>query len=73
MGEMTVRFIRPDVAISITKWTTDAFDSPDGRHFEKGANVSTLAFAKQNGKWLIATGENVTIDPMAAAHEPVKQ
>jgi hypothetical protein len=43
---------------------------PDGRRFDKVDNVSTLVFAKENGKWLIASGENVTVDPMAAAHEP---
>ena len=73
LDDMTVRFIKPDVAISITKWKTDAFDSPDGRHFDKGTNVLTLVFAKQTGKWLIASGANVTIDPMAVIHDPVKQ
>jgi len=71
--DMTVRFIRPDVAVSIVRWNLDGFDAPDGRHFDKGDNISTLVFAKENGKWLIASGENVTVDPMAAAHDPAKQ
>jgi uncharacterized protein (TIGR02246 family) len=70
---MTVRFIRPDVAVSIVTWNLDGFDAPDGRRFEKGDNVATLVFAKENGKWLIASGENVTVDPIAAALDPAKQ
>ena len=63
VDDMTVRFIRPDVAVAIAKWKVDGFDAPDGRHFDKGTDVSTLIFAKQNGKWLIASGENVIVDP----------
>jgi uncharacterized protein (TIGR02246 family) len=70
---MTVRFIRPDVAVSIVKWTLDGFEAPDGRHFPKGQNVATLVFVKQDGKWLISSGENVTVDPVAAKFDPVKQ
>lgn len=70
---MTVRFIRPDVAVSIVRWTLDGFDAPDGRHFDKGANVATLVFVKQDGKWLITSGENVTVDPVAAKFDPAKQ
>ncbi len=73
LDNMTVRFIRPDVAVSLVRWNVDGFDAPDGRHFDKGTNVSTLVFAKQNGKWLIASGENVTVDPVAAAYDPAKQ
>lgn len=71
--EMTVRFIRPDVAVSIVRWTLDGFEAPDGRHFPKGPNVATLVFVKQNGRWLISSGENVTVDPVAAQFDPVKQ
>ena len=73
LDDMTVRFIRPDVAVSIVRWTLDGFDAPDGRHFDKGTNVAMLVFVKENGKWLIASGENVTVDPMAAKHDPAKQ
>jgi hypothetical protein len=51
----------------------DGFDTPNGRHFDKGTNVSTLIFAKQDGKWLISGGENVNVDAEAAAHDPAKQ
>lgn len=70
---MTVRFIRPDVAVSIVRWTLDGFEAPDGRHFPKGQNVATLVFVKHDGKWLISSGENVTVDPVAAKFDPVKQ
>lgn len=73
LDEMSVRFIRPDVAVSIVKWTLDGFDAPDGRKFPKGANIATLVFVKQDGKWLISSGENVTVDPAAAKFDPVKQ
>ncbi len=73
LDNMTVRFIRPDVAVSIVRWTLDGFEAPDGRHFDKGTNVATLVFAKQNGKWLITSGENVVVDPIAAPHDPAKQ
>jgi uncharacterized protein (TIGR02246 family) len=73
VDDVTVRFIRPDVAVAIVRWKVDGFDAPDGRHFDKGTDVSTLVFSKQNGKWLIASGENVTVDPIAAPHDPTKQ
>jgi uncharacterized protein (TIGR02246 family) len=73
LDDMTVRFIRPDVAVSIVKWTLDGFEAPDGRHFPKGPNVATLVFVKQDGKWLISSGENVTVDPVAAKFDPVRQ
>ena len=72
LDNMTVRFIRPDVAVSIVRWTLDGFEAPDGRHFPKGPNVATLVFVKQDGKWLISSGENVTVDPVAAKFDPVK-
>lgn len=71
--EMTVRFIRPDVAVSIVKWTLDGFEAPDGRQFPKGQNIATLVFVKQGGKWLISSGENVNVDPVAAKFDPVNQ
>jgi uncharacterized protein (TIGR02246 family) len=73
LDNMTVRFIRPDVAVSIVRWTLDGFEAPDGRHFPKGPNVATLVFVNQDGRWLISSGENVTVDPVAAKHDPVKQ
>jgi uncharacterized protein (TIGR02246 family) len=73
LDDMSVRFIRPDVAVSIVRWTLDGFDAPDGRHVDKGANVATLVFVRQNGKWLISSGENVTVDPVAAKYDPAKQ
>jgi uncharacterized protein (TIGR02246 family) len=73
LDDMTIRFIRPDVAVSIVWWTLDGFEAPDGRHFPKGTNVATVVFAKQDGKWLIASGENVTVDPLAAKFDPLKQ
>lgn len=73
LDNMTVRFIRPDVAVSIVRWTLDGFEAPDGRQFPKGPNVATLVFVKQSGNWLISSGENVTVDPVAAKFDPVKQ
>jgi uncharacterized protein (TIGR02246 family) len=73
LDNLTVRFIRPDVAVSIVRWTLDGFEAPDGRQFPKGPNVATLVFVKQDGEWLISSGENVTVDPVAAQFDPVKQ
>ncbi len=73
LNDMTVRFIRPDVAVVIAKWDADGFDTPNGKHHDKGTNVSTMIYAKQDGKWLISSGENVTVDPEAATHNPAKQ
>ena len=72
LDNMTVRFIRPDVAVSIVRWTVDGFEAPDGRRFPKGPNVATLVLVKQDGRWLISSGENVTVDPVAAKFDPVK-
>jgi uncharacterized protein (TIGR02246 family) len=73
LDDMTVRFVRPDVAVAIVRWTLDGFDAPDGRRFDKGQNVAMLVFVKEKDKWLISGGENVTVDPIAAKHDPAKQ
>jgi hypothetical protein len=40
---------------------------------DQAERSATLVFAKQDGKWLISSGENVNVDAEAAAKDPAKQ
>ncbi len=64
--------IAPGVALVVWKSWVDAFTGPDGKPVDAIHTVGTLVMLKENGHWLIRAGQNVTIDPVAAAHDPGK-
>lgn len=78
LKQVTIRFIRPDVVIAHVLSHIGAFYPPDG--VDHGSNkrpeaddMATLVLVKQKGKWLITAGENVGVDPQAAANNPVSR
>jgi uncharacterized protein (TIGR02246 family) len=73
----TVRFIDPNVAIINLIVKMSAFYPPDGvdrGNNKRGDNrgVATMVVVKQNGKWLLTSAQNTTIDEQAAPINPVK-
>lgn len=74
----SVRFIDPDVAIVNLIVKMSAFYPPDGinrGNNKRGDNraVATMVVVKQNGKWLLTSAQNTTIDEQAAVNNPVKE
>jgi uncharacterized protein (TIGR02246 family) len=72
----TIRFLTKDVALVYSQSHIGTFYSPDGvdRGYNKAGNtddLATMVLVKQNGKWMIASAENVTIIPQAQASDPV--
>jgi len=74
---VATRFITKDVAIVHLVWhfyDPNHTPLPDGRPDTGPTDgLATLVYVKQNGKWLMTAGENVTIDKAAQPFDPVKQ
>lgn len=75
---VTVRLIKPDVAIVHLVWHIGLVTNPpvlstprtkpDGNYDD----MATIVFLKENGKWLITAMENVVINEELAPNDPVK-
>ncbi len=66
----SVSEIAPGVAIGIVTFTMDDYKTPDGRVMRGVENRLTYIMVKQDGRWLVRSGHNTTIDPIAVAHDP---
>jgi len=69
----SVSEIAPGVSISGVTFTMDDYKTPDGRVMHGVENRLTYIVVKQNGRWLVRSGHNTTIDPVAVAHDPNHQ
>ena len=71
---VAIRFVTKDVAIAHLEWHFTAIPDPLGQK-EPGPIdcIATLVYVKQNGKWKMEAGENVTILQEGREHDPVKQ
>jgi uncharacterized protein (TIGR02246 family) len=71
---VAIRFITKDVAIAHLEWHFTAIPDPYGKK-EPGPLdcIATLVYVKQNGKWLMEAGENVTIVHEVQQDDPAKQ
>lgn len=73
---VTVRFITKDVAIAHVLWHFyDLHNTPlpDRKNTGPTDGLATIVYVKQNGKWLMEAGQNVSIDQAAKQYDPVKQ
>lgn len=75
---LKTRFLTKDVAVATLISSVGEFFPPDG--IDHGNNkmpasddILTLIFVKQNGKWLIASGQNTVVDARAANNNPAKK
>ena len=75
---LKTRFLTKDVAVVTLISSVGEFFPPDG--IDHGNNkmpasddILTLVFVKQNGKWLIASGQNTVVDARAANNNPAKK
>jgi uncharacterized protein (TIGR02246 family) len=78
LKQVTIRFVRPDVAIAHLLSHIGAFYPPDGvdhgtNKRPAGDDLATLVLVKQGGKWLLTAGENVVVDQQAALNNPVSR
>lgn len=69
---VTIRFLKPDVAIVHLAWHTGLFTPPDGSVSGDNDDLATMIFVKRNGKWLLTASENVEISAQAQPFDPVK-
>ncbi|MEJ7558846.1 MAG: SgcJ/EcaC family oxidoreductase [Pedobacter sp.] len=68
---VSVRMIGATTAIVHFKSYVSEFTTPAGHKMPGNDNMALLVFVKQNGKWLLTAGENVTVDAEAQKHNPV--
>lgn len=66
-----VRIINPTTALVQFKSYVSEFTTPDGHKIPGSNDIALLVYIKQNGKWLMTAGENVTVDPEAQKNDPV--
>jgi uncharacterized protein (TIGR02246 family) len=69
----SVSEIAPGVAMAVVTFTMDDYKTPDGRVMRGVENRITYILVKQDGRWLVRSGHNTTIDPIAVAHDPNHQ
>jgi uncharacterized protein (TIGR02246 family) len=78
LGDVTVRFITPEVAVVNVLEHVGAFYPPDGvNHGTNKAgdtdDLMTLVMVKQQGHWLLTAGQNTVVDAHAAPNNPMKK
>ena len=69
---VTVRFLKPDIAIAHLLWHIGAFDPPDGSERGNNDDFATIVFAKRKGTWLITAMQNVEVSAQAQPFDPIK-
>ncbi len=62
--------IAAGVTIGVVTFTMDDYTTPDGRWMSGVKNRITYILVKREGSWLVRSGHNTTIDPIAVAHDP---
>ena len=69
---VTIRLLKPDVAVAHLLWHIGAFTSPSGSKQGDNDDLATIVFVKTKGKWLISAMENVEVNAQAQSSNPVK-
>lgn len=64
-GEMSVRFLRPDLALARVNWTTVGDKVPHRKHGERREGLFTWVVEKRAGMWtIIASQETEAMPPL---------
>jgi uncharacterized protein (TIGR02246 family) len=61
--EVDTRFLTPEIAIVHISWSLTGNRNPDGSDGQPRRGIFTQVLQKQNGKWLIAAGQNTDSRP----------
>jgi uncharacterized protein (TIGR02246 family) len=69
--DVSVRVLSPTTALVHFKSYITEFTTPSGEKVPGGNDLALLVFVKQNNKWLLTAGENVTINPAAQKNDPI--
>ena len=64
-SDISIRFVKPDVAIVRYKWSMNSFTPPDHETIVNPSGWVTQIVTKQGGKWLITDFQSTYIDPKA--------
>jgi uncharacterized protein (TIGR02246 family) len=71
---VALRFVTEDVAIAhVLQHMSGDVTMPDGKKGVPTDVMGTFVYVKQNGKWLLTSGMNVSIDKEAQPYDPVNQ
>lgn len=70
---VSIRLIRNDVALVHFLSHVGSFKTPNGDLMPEGDDLALLVYVKDNGKWLLKSGENVVVDERAKPNDPVLQ
>ncbi len=68
---VSVQLIHNDVALVHFYSRIGTFTTPDGHVIPAADNLALLVYVKNNGKWLLKSGENVMVDVNAQPFDPV--
>ena len=69
-GDISVRFLRPDVALATRDYSTVGHKTLDGREMPTRSTHSTWVLTKDNGRWRIAS-QVICDDNAGAAAKPL--
>ncbi|MGH9794913.1 MAG: SgcJ/EcaC family oxidoreductase [Candidatus Acidiferrales bacterium] len=61
LGQVKVRFLKPDVSVAHVSWGLSGDANPDGAPRPPRAGVMSLVVVKQNGLWLVASAHNTNL------------
>jgi uncharacterized protein (TIGR02246 family) len=64
--------VAPGVALVTDTMQIGDYTTPSGQRMTGVEDRMTWIVVKREGKWLIRSAHNTTIDPMAAKHDPGK-
>lgn len=69
--DMQVRLVAPDAAVAVVRWRKGATPMPDGSVRPEGRDMMSMILAKRDGRWLVVSAHNTSIDEGAARFNPV--
>lgn len=70
--DVKISFLAPDIALVHFKSNVSSFKSPTGATVPAMDELATLIYIRRNDNWLLRSGENVQINPVAQQFDPVK-
>lgn len=68
---VSIQLIKNDVALVHFLSHVGSFKTPNGDLMPEGDDLALLVYVKDNGKWLLKSGENVVVDERAKPNDPV--